>query len=67
VPARLAALLLVHEAAWELAAESYVLSRDVRAYSRAYRAHPNPLLPIFWIVVALATVAGTVRLLSRWT
>jgi hypothetical protein len=45
---RLAAALVAHEAAWELAAESYVMVKAGRAYPRLYREHPNPLLALFW-------------------
>lgn len=56
---RLAVGLLAHEAAWELAAESYVLAKVGRGYRRAYREHPNPLLAPFWVGMAVLALLGT--------
>jgi hypothetical protein len=47
-----AALAVAHQAVWELAAETYVVTRDRAAYQEIYRRTPNRLLPTFWIVVS---------------
>lgn len=61
---RLAAALVAHEAAWELASETYVLARSGRDYRALYRKHPNPLLAAFWWGMAALAAGGTV--LSVW-
>ena len=45
---RLVLALVVHEAAWELASESYVAIRGGQEYWRLYRKHRHPLPPLFW-------------------
>lgn len=57
---RLAAALIAHQAAWELAAESYVMAKAGRAYRRLYRQHPNPLLTLFWGVMAGLALLSTI-------
>ncbi len=64
---RLAAALLVHQAAWELAAESYVAGRAGRSYRRLYRRPPNPFLLLFWAGMAGITLLGTLLLGRRRT
>lgn len=54
------AALTAHEAAWELASESYVLARSGREYRRLYRKHPNPFLAIFWGGMAGLALLGTI-------
>ncbi len=61
---RLSAALAVHEAAWELASETYVLARSGRDYRRLYRKHPNPLLAAFWVGMAGLTLVGMT--ISLW-
>jgi hypothetical protein len=56
----LAAALICHEAAWELAAEGYVATRTGVGYRRLYRKHPNPLLGAFWAGMAGLALLGTV-------
>ncbi|MFQ5614103.1 MAG: hypothetical protein ACE5H9_18435 [Anaerolineae bacterium] len=54
--------LIAHEAAWELAAESYVLARTGREYRRLYRQYPNPWLALFWAGTAGLAVLGAILL-----
>jgi 2-polyprenyl-6-methoxyphenol hydroxylase-like FAD-dependent oxidoreductase len=61
---QLSAALAVHEAAWEVASETYVLARSGRDYRRLYRKHPNPLLAVFWGGMAGLTLLGTI--ISLW-
>ncbi len=57
---RLAALLLAHEALWELLSESYVVWKvGPTAYRRIYRSHPNPWLRGFWVGMALLALVGS--------
>jgi hypothetical protein len=55
-----AVALIAHEAAWELASESYVLARSGREYRRLYRKHPNPLLSAFWVGMSGLALLGTI-------
>ncbi len=57
--ARLAALLLAHEAMWELASESYVVWKAGPSYRQVYRRHPNPWLRWFWIGMAGLALAAS--------
>ena len=60
--ARLALGVAAHEAAWELAAEAYVVAKTGRTYRRLYRERPNPLLALFWGGMAALVLAGTASL-----
>ena len=60
----LVALLVAHEAVWELASESYVAISEGPTYRRTYRSNPNPFLPVFWISMA-ALSSGLTWLLAR--
>lgn len=62
--ARLASALIAHEAAWELASETYVLAESGKEYRRLYRAHSNRLLAVFWGGMAGLALLGT--LLATW-
>ena len=56
------AVILAHQALWELASESYVIAASGREYGRIYRDHPNPIGQItFW-----GGMAGLTFFLSRW-
>lgn len=61
---QLSAALAIHEAAWEVASETYVLARSGRDYRRLYRKHPNPLLAVFWGSMAGLALLGTI--ISLW-
>ncbi len=55
----LAAALVAHEAAWELASETYVVTKSAQGYRRLYRNYPNPLFFAFWIGMAGLALLGT--------
>jgi ferric-dicitrate binding protein FerR (iron transport regulator) len=57
---RLAAALVAHEAAWELASETYAVSKSRQRYRRLHREHPNPLRRVFWVGMAGLALVGTV-------
>ncbi|OGB94618.1 MAG: hypothetical protein A2Z31_07505 [candidate division NC10 bacterium RBG_16_65_8] len=57
---RLAAALVAHEAAWELASETYVVTKSGPRYRRLHRKYPNPLRPAFWVGMAGLALVGTV-------
>ncbi len=58
--ARLAALLLAHEAMWELLSEGYVVWKvGPSTYRGIYRAYPNPWLRGFWVGMAVLALAGS--------
>ena len=52
--------LISHEAAWELASETYVLAKSGREYRRLYRKHPNAFLGAFWGGMAALGIVGTI-------
>ncbi len=55
----LAGLAVVHQSAWELAAETYVLAQNPAEYTRSYQeARGNPA-PWFWALMALLALVGT--------
>ncbi|HSD50415.1 MAG TPA: hypothetical protein VLG48_03325 [Candidatus Methylomirabilis sp.] len=56
----LAAALVAHEAIWELASETYVVTKSSQRYWQLHRKHPNPLRPAFWIGMAGLALLGTV-------
>lgn len=58
----LARVLIVHQVAWEILAEGYVVATSRRHYCRVYRDHPNPLLLLFWAGLGWLAVLGTVNL-----
>ena len=58
--ARLAAAAVAHEAVWELASETYAILGAGPEYRRAYRAHPNPLRPLFWAVMVTLAILGSI-------
>jgi hypothetical protein len=60
----LSAALISHEAAWELASESYVLAKSGREYRRLYSKHPTPFLSIFWVGMTVLAVLGTIVIAS---
>jgi len=62
---RLTAGLIAHEAAWELAAESYAMAKAGREYRRLYHEHPNPLLALFWGGLGGLALLGTIFLCWR--
>lgn len=61
---RFAVVLIAHEAAWELAAESYGAVRTGPEYRRLYRERRNPFLAAFWVGMAGLTLVGTT--ISLW-
>lgn len=56
----LATALVIHEAGWELAAESYVVGKIGGKYKEWYRQYPNPLLAAFWVGMTGVALLGTV-------
>ena len=61
----LGAFLLVHQAAWELAAEGYVAARHGLEYYRVHRQHGRGVAALFWAGMALVAVVGTLLLASK--
>jgi len=61
----LTALVLAHEAVWEMAAEAYVAVHDGKAYFATYRKTPNPLLPAFWAGMSGLGIGLSWRLLRN--
>jgi hypothetical protein len=61
----LAALILAHEAVWEMAAEAYVVVHDGKAYFATYRKTPNPLLLAFWAGMSGLGIGLSWRLLRN--
>lgn len=59
------AALLVHEATWELASESYVVLGDRAAYRETYRRYSNPFLLVFWAGMALLSFGLTFWLMRQ--
>jgi len=59
------AVLLAHEATWELASESYIVLAGREAYRETYRRHPNPFSPFFWAGMALLSFGLTAGLIRR--
>ncbi len=62
---RLIIALIAHEAAWELAAEGYVIAKGGRMYPRLYRTYRNPLPALFWGGIAAIAALGTLFLLRE--
>lgn len=61
----LAALVVAHEAVWEMLSEGYVLAQDRAAYRRAYRRSPNIFLPAFWVLMGGLGAGLSAMLLKR--
>ena len=59
------AVLLAHEATWELTSEAYVVLGDRAAYRETYGRHPNPFSLPFWAGMALLSVGLTFGLVRR--
>ncbi|NOZ26680.1 MAG: hypothetical protein GXP39_01325 [Chloroflexi bacterium] len=58
--ARFLAFLVVHEAAWELASEGYVVAKGGREYRRLYQQHRHWVPVLFWGGVATIALLGTI-------
>ena len=57
---RLAAAFVSHEAAWEFASETYVVTKSGQRCRRLHREYPHPLRPAFWVGMAGLALVGTV-------
>lgn len=63
---RLTAVVIAHEAVWELASESYVMVKARGEYGRIYRQYPNKAGQlIFWAGMTFITFALTYCLTKR--
>lgn len=64
--AMLAAIVVAHEAVWELTSEMYVMLKAGTKYRRIYHEHPNRVGQVaFWGV--MAALSGVLSLWLLWT
>ncbi len=61
----LGALLVVHQAVWELAAEGYVAARHGLEYYRVHKQHGRRVAALFWAGMAFVAVVGTLLLTGK--
>ena len=57
--------IAVHQAAWELAAESYVFVHNPGEYKQLYKETRGHPAKIFWLLMSLLAVLGTLGLIKR--